>query len=74
VSIVMSMAPDLAPMSSVTLPLVFRNVPRVIENPTCRWSTWDAIRAGIAPSPHLETTIQERAYTSPIWFIPTRAT
>jgi hypothetical protein len=46
---------------------------RVLENPTCRWSTWDAIRAGVAPSPHLEKTIQERAYTSPIWILPTRA-
>jgi hypothetical protein len=44
---------------------------RVIENPTCRWSTWDAIRAGVAPNPKLPRTIQERAYTSPIWFVPT---
>jgi hypothetical protein len=43
---------------------------RVIENPTCRWSTWDAIRAGVAPNPKLPKTIQERAYTSPIWFVP----
>jgi hypothetical protein len=46
---------------------------RVLENPTCRWSTWDAIRAGVTPSPHLEKTIQERAYTSPIWVLPAKA-
>ncbi len=46
---------------------------RVLENPTCRWSTWDAIRLGIEPNPDLQKTIQERAYTSPIWFIPVKA-
>jgi hypothetical protein len=44
---------------------------RVLENPTCRWSTWDAVRAGTEPNPDLEPIIQERAYTSPIWYAPT---
>ena len=40
---------------------------RVLENPTCRWSTWDAIRAGVAPRAGLPETLQERAWTSPVW-------
>ncbi|MDE0884937.1 MAG: DUF3604 domain-containing protein [Myxococcota bacterium] len=43
---------------------------RAIENPTCRWSTWDSLRAGVAPRPDFPTTIQERAWSSPIWFVP----
>ncbi len=40
---------------------------RVLENPTCRWSTWDAVRAGVEPRSGWSTTIQERAWSSPIW-------
>lgn len=40
---------------------------RVLENPTCRWSTWDALRAGMAPRDNLQAVIQERAWSSPIW-------
>ena len=43
---------------------------RVLENPTCRWSTWDALRAGIEPMPGKEPAIQDRAWTSPIWYVP----
>ena len=43
---------------------------RVLENPTCRWSTWDAIRAGVTPRLDLPATIQERAWSSPIHLVP----
>ncbi len=43
---------------------------RALENPTCRWSTWDAIKAGVEPRPDLKKTLQERAWTSPIWVMP----
>lgn len=40
---------------------------RVLENPTCRWSTWDALKKGLPPRADLKKTIQERAWSSPIW-------
>jgi hypothetical protein len=68
---------------------------RVLENPTCRWSTRICRAAGVDPlggncaaeaaaagaafanccvgpdqDPFLDTVVQERAWTSPIWYQP----
>ena len=70
---------------------------RVLENPSCRWSTYACKEAGVDPfatdcadqaevqgrafanccltesnDPFLSPTIQERAWTSPIWYDPSR--
>ena len=49
---------------------------RVVENPSCRWNAWqclelpEAERPSSCSDPAIPQRIQERAWTSPIWYVP----
>ncbi len=40
---------------------------RVVQNPTCRWTTYDSLRLGREPPSDSPATVTEMAWGSPIW-------
>jgi hypothetical protein len=62
--------PDFDP----SMPAVYYS--RIIENPSCRWSTYDCNALSVEQRPEscddptIPKAIQERAWTSPVWYQP----
>ena len=46
---------------------------RVLEIPTPRWTTYDAAAFEIPPPNNVPTTVQQRVYSSPVWYVPLAA-